>query len=491
MWAEFVDFSFGKVQMKLDTGAEVNVMPKRLLDCALDVESVPLLGLIACEAFGLINRITYKSNEISNICRVSISALETATVCPLELRELGSRNNLCKPPGKEVHFVDNQPKDSQQNLKELIASNPTVFTKEPGCFPKEYSLQVDNSKKPVAVPSRRVPFAIKKPYQLYLNQLCDQQIISKCDNPKGYISPVVIVEKPDNSLRICLDAKYLNEALCRPFFEIPSKEDINMALTNKTYFMIQFVHEGWPKQAYGLDNGVKDFFNLRAELYCENELLYFQIRLVIPNTLRPQLLQQLHSGHQGMVKCKSLASQSIFWPGINKDIESPSVIPNVVDKLTKKSLKAKAYYDSSANAKEIQYSPSDYVFIKNPLTGKWEPGMVINVCAEPRSYLVKTNSSNNVLRRNCTFLKPRSVSAPFRTPVYLLPSRTNVEIPNNHDVQNNNNNQIVIPLQEVNENLNRWREQLRERFAQGARQERPPVQTRSGRVVNKPDRLNL
>ncbi|KAK3930776.1 hypothetical protein KUF71_024133 [Frankliniella fusca] len=230
---------------------------------------------------------------------------------------------------------------------------------------------------------------------------------------------------------------------------------------------------------------------LKAELYCENELLYFQIRLVIPNTLRPQLLQQLHSGHQGMVKCKSLASQSIFWPGINKDIESPSVIPNVVDKLTKKSLKAKAYYDSSANAKEIQYSPSDYVFIKNPLTGKWEPGMVINVCAEPRSYLVKTNSSNNVLRRNCTFLKPRSVSAPFRTPVYLLPSRTNVEIPNNHDVQNNNNNQIVIPLQEVNENLNRWREQLRERFAQGARQERPPVQTRSGRVVNKPDRLNL
>ncbi|KAK3913388.1 hypothetical protein KUF71_022856, partial [Frankliniella fusca] len=81
----------------------------------------------------------------------------------------------------------------------------------------------------------------------------------------------------------------------------------------KQWKMFQWQFDG-PKQAYGLDNGVKDFFNLRAELYCENELLYFQIRLVIPYTLRPQLLQQLHSGHQGMVKCKSLASQSIFWP---------------------------------------------------------------------------------------------------------------------------------------------------------------------------------
>lgn len=101
-WFEFVAFSNFEVQFKMDTGAEVNVIPKKLLDtvfvkqyaveptsillevyggallrpigvinipnCTLnnisldlqfviaDVESVPLLGQAACEGFQLVNR---------------------------------------------------------------------------------------------------------------------------------------------------------------------------------------------------------------------------------------------------------------------------------------------------------------------------------------------------------------------------------------------------------------------------------------------------
>ncbi|KAE8739129.1 hypothetical protein FOCC_FOCC015358 [Frankliniella occidentalis] len=694
-------------------------------------------------------------------------------------------------------------------------------------------MQVDSTKKPVAVPSRRVPFAIKKPYQLYLNQLCDQQIIKKCDNAKGYISPVVIVEKSDSSLRICLDAKDLNEALCRPFYEIPTKEDIGMALNNKTYFsvldltsgfwhckldkqsselckfstpfgiyqflrlpfglnvspeifqkavydlfgdiegvvlyfddmlivakteeehdqiflkleviykpgkemhvadalsrdflpckpddevlitqvhsvinkvvyksndiyvqhtkedptlsqVIKFHYEGWPKNVKWLEGDVKAFFNLRNELSVDDDLLYFRNRLVIPNSLKNQSLQQLHSGHQGIVKCKSLARETIFWPGINKDIESfvsdclvcskfspaqkklimishdipnlpyqqvatdildfhgdyylvvidtyskwidairmpnktseavidilkflfavhgipcvvladnnpfksykcaefakelnfkfvscspyyhqsnglaekavsivkqflrkcandpraslencllhyrvtplsglnaspaqllmsrqlrtmlpiktsrlkPSIVPNVVSKLEKKALTSKMHYDKTAVGTEIEFSPSDYVFVKNPLTSVWEPGIVVEVCSEPRSYMVKTNFSSNIVRRNSTFLKPRNVKAPVRTPVYLLPGYNNVEpanveIPNleipvipeqphdnvNNEIPNNN-----VPLQEVNENLRRWRQQLADRFAQPANQNANRTRTR---VVKPPERLNL
>lgn len=46
------------------------------------------------------------------------------------------------------------------------------------------------------------------------------------------------MEKSDKSLRICLDPKHLNEALLRPFFEIPSAEDINASLSNKKYFSV-------------------------------------------------------------------------------------------------------------------------------------------------------------------------------------------------------------------------------------------------------------
>ncbi|KAK3910850.1 Serine/threonine-protein kinase VRK1 [Frankliniella fusca] len=128
----------------------------------------------------------------------------------------------------------------------------------------------------------------------------------------------------------------------------------------------------------------------------------------------------------------------------------PSVVPRDVTKLTQKSKNAKKNYDRTASFEEQQFSPSDYVFIKNPITCKWKPGIIVDSCEEPRSYLVKTNFSNNVIRSNSTFLKPRNVYAPISTPVYLLPDRAtnNVQIPNNEQPVNNQN---VIPLQQVNQ----------------------------------------
>ena len=42
---------------------------------------------------------------------------------------------------------------------------------------------------------------------------------------------------------------------------------------------------------------------------------------VIPDTLQKQALEQLHISHMGMENTKFLACESIYWPGINSDIE--------------------------------------------------------------------------------------------------------------------------------------------------------------------------
>ena len=44
-------------------------------------------------------------------------------------------------------------------------------------------------------------------------------------------------------------------------------------------------------------------------------------RVVVPSTMRQEMLGRIHSGHLGMEKQKRLASGSAYWPGINKDIE--------------------------------------------------------------------------------------------------------------------------------------------------------------------------
>ena len=44
-------------------------------------------------------------------------------------------------------------------------------------------------------------------------------------------------------------------------------------------------------------------------------------RVVIPKKLRPQILNELHLTHLGVVKMKPTARSFFSWPGIDNDIE--------------------------------------------------------------------------------------------------------------------------------------------------------------------------
>lgn len=43
--------------------------------------------------------------------------------------------------------------------------------------------------------------------------------------------------------------------------------------------------------------------------------------IVIPEKMRQDILHGIHEGHLGVEKCKRRARDTVFWPGINKDIE--------------------------------------------------------------------------------------------------------------------------------------------------------------------------
>ena len=44
--------------------------------------------------------------------------------------------------------------------------------------------------------------------------------------------------------------------------------------------------------------------------------------VVIPSKLRAQMLQRIHNGHLGILKCQNRARGSLWWPSITKDIEN-------------------------------------------------------------------------------------------------------------------------------------------------------------------------
>lgn len=50
----------------------------------------------------------------------------------------------------------------------------------------------------------------------------------KCDEPSEWQNPIIIVEKPDKSIRICLDPRELNKNIIKEMYQIPMTEQIKL-----------------------------------------------------------------------------------------------------------------------------------------------------------------------------------------------------------------------------------------------------------------------
>lgn len=79
----------------------------------------------------------------------------------------------------------------------------------------------------------------------------------------------------------------------------------------------------WMTQVLGGRGGRKNNKNGQvSDLSIKDGILMKGNRIVIPQLLQPDILNKLHTGHQGLVKCKERARISVWWPGISNDIES-------------------------------------------------------------------------------------------------------------------------------------------------------------------------
>ena len=83
----------------------------------------------------------------------------------------------------------------------------------------------------------------------------------------------------------------------------------------------EFCQAGWPEKSM-LPVEVKPYYSVSAELTVQKGLLLRGSRIVIPPPLRKTLLEKIHSGHQGITKCRERARQSIWWPGISTQLEN-------------------------------------------------------------------------------------------------------------------------------------------------------------------------
>lgn len=81
------------------------------------------------------------------------------------------------------------------------------------------------------------------------------------------------------------------------------------------------VMSGWPENIKSVPPGIRKYWTFKEEITYTEGLLFKNAKLVVPCSMRAEMLQRIHEAHLGIVKCKERARDILFWPGMSKQIE--------------------------------------------------------------------------------------------------------------------------------------------------------------------------
>ena len=156
-------------------------------------------------------------------------------------------------------------------------------------------------------------------YALFLNGFdFDIKYVKSEQNNADFLSRLSIKENGES------DSNFNYISYIKDNSELPiDVNSIKKAYANDKLLLKvkNFVKNGWPSNVKG-DNEIKPYALRRYDLNLEDDILVLGYRIVIPESLRAHILNELHNTHLGIVKTKSLARAYVWWPSLNKDIES-------------------------------------------------------------------------------------------------------------------------------------------------------------------------
>ena len=84
---------------------------------------------------------------------------------------------------------------------------------------------------------------------------------------------------------------------------------------------VEYMLVGWPTHKQDVWLAATELFGVRNELNVCDGLLLRDDRIVIPFSVRSEILERIHDGHMGIGKCKERENQAVWWPGMSRDIE--------------------------------------------------------------------------------------------------------------------------------------------------------------------------
>ena len=130
-------------------------------------------------------------------------------------------------------------------------------------------IELDPNVRPVHAQVRRVPVVKLDRVNEELERLAKEGIIKPVSQPTDWLSNILVKEKPNGKLRICIDpSQTINRAIRRPKYTIPTIEEKLPLLTNAKVFTIVDVSEAFHTIELDEESSLLTTFQGPSGRYC-------------------------------------------------------------------------------------------------------------------------------------------------------------------------------------------------------------------------------
>ena len=139
-------------------------------------------------------------------------------------------------PAEESLSLD-QPKTTREESGELF--------KGLGCLPGMYHIQLIDGATPVVHAPRKVPVPQREKVIEELKRMEKLGVIVRQENPTEWVNSLVVVQKPNGAVRLCIDPRDLNAAMKRSHYPMKTVDEVATRLQGANTFSILDAKSGF------------------------------------------------------------------------------------------------------------------------------------------------------------------------------------------------------------------------------------------------------
>ena len=270
------------VTFKLDTGSAVNAIPESLIKQFKPAPSIRPSARVL-QAYG--GQSIPSLGTCIIICRIAgvQLALEFFIIARPVFPILGYKacvkfGVVSIPTIASINWHH----PSASGLPERLARFAEIFTGI-GKMDGAVTIHVNPDVRPVVRPARRHPFTVEPRLAAELKRMVDLGVIRRVTKPTRWVNGMVVTDKPDGSLRVCLDPKDLNEAIIRPHYPVPTFDDIAAKVhgfkvftkldATSAYWMLQLDEASSDLTTFNTPAGRYQYTRLAFGLNCAQDIL--------------------------------------------------------------------------------------------------------------------------------------------------------------------------------------------------------------------------